>query len=144
MIDRCYLPDANGVINLLRDGVRARTLNKLGDANQLKVVDGVARELRGRDGKAKSWVDSRPQYVVDATRNDRIVAEMERLAKAYGHLFTVTARAADPILVATACFYRDTDPCRTIVTDDGGVQAVCLHEGIAFAPFKAFRRLMGI
>lgn len=99
MIDRCYLPDANGVINLLRDGVKTRALNKLGDANLLKVVDGVARELRGRDGRAKAWVESKPQYLIDASRNDRIVDEMERLAKAYAHLFTITVRVRPTLAI---------------------------------------------
>ena len=73
-----------------------------------------------------------------------VLDEMARLAVVYVDLFTVEGKAADPGLVAAAVCHRASAPRRIVVTDDHGVQAVCLLERIELVPWRAYRALAAI
>jgi hypothetical protein len=137
-----WLPDSSSVINLLRDGVKTRALTDLCRRNEMRVVDAVARELQGLDGRAKAWVNANAAFHLAPV--DAVLKEVARISVGYRSMFTVTASAADPVLVATACYHRASNTPWVVVSDDGGVQAVCFLEGLSFLTFGAFRKVVGI
>lgn len=139
--DCCILPDANAIINLLKTGVRERLLSEMCATGKLRIVDDVARELRAREGDARRWVNNNQSAVLSPIQ--AVLDEVVRLAREYGELFTTVGKAADPALVATACYYRSASVRHLIVTDDHGVQAVCILERLEFAPYRAYRALIG-
>lgn len=140
--DRCVLPDANTVIQMLRRGVREKILTDLCVANRMRIVDDVARELRQRDGQCKTWIAANPSFVLHPVQ--QVLDEVGRLAREHGTLFSTAGKAADPALVATALYYKTASPQRLVVSEDNGVMAVCLLEGLEFLPNGAFFKLFGI
>lgn len=137
----CILPDANGIIYLLKNGVRERLLNRLCAEKRLKIVDDVARELRRREASTtKVWVDRNRQSIVEPAQE--VLDEVVRLAREYQDIFTVVGKAADPSLVATAIYYKGSQMRHLIVSDDHGVQAVCVLEQIEFVPCRAYHTIL--
>lgn len=142
--DDCVaLPDANVLIQLMRSKPAMKTLERLGTENRLRIIDDVRREcIKRPDTKTSDWVKSHPQFTL--TPVDEVMTHMTRLAKSYGLLFSTEGKAADPMLVATACYYRESEPRRIVITDDHGVQAVCWIERLEFLTPGAFRKLLDI
>ena len=73
------------------------------------------------------------------------IVELEfALASTHQRLFTNSPGAADPELVAAAVLHRDRRPVPTVLSDDTGVQAVCLKEDVPYATVVVFQRIFGI
>ena len=140
---RCYYVDTNAIIVVVRTGPGRQLLEELGNRNELRIPPAVLREAtRRKESEAERWVRRHRRFVMPSTQEvaDRTLA----LASVYGHLFTHSPGAADPELVAVALLHRDRSPAPTVLSDDTGVQAVCLAEDVPCATVAAFQRLFGI
>ena len=134
-----YLFDASALINLVRGRMRPRQLTRLVDSDTLRLPGRVAQEIRRRDDQIKDWVNQHPNAIIRETPVN--TAELERIAVDYAHLLGQSRRGADAVLVAMALHYGNQG---IIVTDDGGIQAVCFEEGIPYLTSPAFRHREGL
>ena len=140
---RCYYIDTNAIIEIVKTAPGRRTLEALGNRNELRIPQSVQREAtRRKEAAAERWVREHRRFVMSTTQEvaDRAFA----LASTYARLFTTTSGAADPEIVAAAVLHRDREPSPTVLSDDIGVQAVCLEENVPYATVRAFQRLFGI
>ena len=97
---------------------------------------------RRKETEAARWVRGHKRFVMPATKD---VAERTlALASTHGRLFTNSPGAADPELVAAAVLHRDREPVPTVLSDDTGVQSVCLIENVPYATVAVFQRIFGI
>ena len=140
---RCYYIDTNAIIELVKTTPGRRLLEELGNRNELRIPEAVQREaMRRKESGAARWVREHRQFVMPATQD---VAERAlALASTHGRLFTHSPGAADPEIVAAAVLHRDREPSPTVLSDDTGVQAVCLLENVPYVAVAGFRRLFGI
>ncbi len=136
-----YLADTSALLNLVTDRrspVRARYLTKLVREGRLKVPDAVAREIRRKEDRLKSWVDRHKRDCV-VRPPPEAVAMLTRIARQYRDYLGEKAGAADPIVVCMAIYYRDSP--LTPLTDDTGIQAVCHLGKVRFVTSGTFRSL---
>ncbi len=140
---RCYYIDTNAIIALVKTGPGRQMLEDLGKRNELRISEAVQREAtRRRETEAARWVRDHKRFVMPTTKD---VAERTlALASTHGRLFTNSPGAADPELVAAAVLHRDREPVPTVLSDDTGVQAVCLIENVPYATVAAFQRIFDI
>ena len=140
---RCYYIDTNAIIALVKTVPGRQLLEDLGKRNELRISEAVQREAtRRKETEAARWVRGHKRFVMPATKD---VAERTlALASTHGRLFTNSPGAADPELVAAAVLHRDREPVPTVLSDDTGVQAVCLIENVPYATVAVFQRIFGI
>ncbi len=134
-----YLFDTSALINLVRGGVRTQRLSRLVESGALRLPGRVAKEIRRRDDRLKDWVERNRDTIIRETTEN--TAELERIAREYSGILGRSRRGADPVLIAMALYYGEQG---ILVTDDGGIQAVCFEEGIPFLTSPAFRRREGL
>jgi hypothetical protein len=135
-----YIADTSALITLVASSAptRTRNLTRLVEAGRLRVPEPVAREIRRREGKLKQWVDRHSPDCIQRATDDNI-RDLADICRTYAHLLGEKAGAADPIVVCFARYFRQAR--WTVLTDDGGIQAVCLKEAIPCIPSAGFRRL---
>ena len=136
---RRYLFDASALINVYKDGLRARQLTSLAKSGKLRVPKRVAKEIRRRDDRLKSWVNNHPEAVITETNEN--TAQLERIMREYSQELGTSRRSADHVIVAMGLHYREQ---RVVVTDDAGIQAACFREDLRFLPFQAFRHVESV
>lgn len=140
---RCFYADTNAIIALVKTGPGRQLLEQLGDRNELRIPKAVQREAtRRRETEAARWVRDHKRFVMPTTQD--VAALAFSLASHHERLFTTSPSAADPELVAAAVLHRDRQPTPTILSDDTGVQAVCLEENVPYATVRAFQHIFGI
>lgn len=132
------LLDATSLITLFNQGTAPRKLTDIGKSGKLRFPGAVGREIRKGNDKAKKWVVAHPEFEIK--ERDEHVADVPRIANNYGHLLTTSPGSADVIVVAMALYFRT----RVVVTDDAGVVAVCIKEGLRVMSTAAFRKLAGV
>lgn len=138
-----YLADLSSLLQLVgvsTSRVRTRDLTRIAKTNRLRIPDAVAREARRKEDRLKSWIDRNPSFIQRST--DQNVAELMRLSQTYPGFLGAKVGAADLIVVAMGVFYRRSD--WVVLTDDVGIQAVCVLESIHYVSASVFRRLEGI
>ena len=141
--ERCYYIDTNAIIALAKTGPGRQKLEDLGKRNELRILEAVEREaMRRKETKTARWVREHKRFVMRAT--EAVAERTLALASTHGRLFTNSPGAADPELVAAAVLHRDREPVPTVLSDDTGVQAVCLIENVPYATVAVFQRIFGI
>jgi rRNA maturation endonuclease Nob1 len=115
-----------------------RSLTPLAREGRLVIPNAVARELRRRQDSIREWVDRHTECRLPETNENMV--QLPRIMSGYAD-FIGSSGGADPSVIAMGLYYRDT---YTVVTDDGGIQAVCYREALAFLTSAAFRRLENV
>ena len=139
-----YLADTSALLNLVGTSaspLRPKNLTPLLDQGRLRIPEAVAREVRQKDDRLKAWVDRHKQRCVLRATNENIV-ELARISRDYKQYLGDKAGAGDPIVVCMATYYKGS--WFLALTDDGGIQAVCVLEKIPYVTSGAFCRLEGL
>lgn len=139
-----YLADTSALLNLVGTSgspLRPRDLTLLLSQGRLKIPEAVAREIRKKDDRLKAWVDRhKPRCVLRATNEN--IAELSRISRDYKQYLGDKVGAGDPIVICMATYYSGS--WFLALTDDGGIQAVCVLEKIPYVTSSAFCRLEGL
>ncbi len=101
----------------------------------------MAREIRRRDDRLKTWVDRHRNRCVQAATNEN-VAELSRIVSEYASFLGSAPNAADPLVICMALYYRDAG--WLVLTDDSGIQVVCVLEGVQYLTSTGFCTVEGI
>jgi len=136
-----YLADSSALLNLVgvRDSLaRPRNLTKLVSQGRLRIPDAVAREIRKKDDRLRNWVERHGRDCVLEATDDNI-AELQRIGRSYVQYLGDKAGSADPICVCMAIYYRGSG--FVTLTDDAGIQVVCLFEKVPYVTSSGFCRL---
>jgi uncharacterized protein DUF4411 len=135
-----YIADTSSLLELVakRDApTRVRQITRIAKAGRLRVPDRVARELGRKADKLKSWVARNPSIVLASTNEN--VGELVRVSQTYPHHLGTKTGAADPIIVAMGVFFERSN--WVILTDDVGIQTVCVLENLTYVSSRVFLRL---
>jgi Domain of unknown function (DUF4411) len=134
-----YLGDASSLITLFNQKTSVRKLSALVTSGRLRIPKRVAAELKRQPDKVNYWITSHPEIVI-LERSEHL-RELDRILRTYSQELTSTPSAADPVIIAMALFFNGA---RVVLTDDAGIQIVCVRENLRFLPVQAFRRAEGI
>jgi hypothetical protein len=142
--DLKYLADASALLNLVAGGrapTRVRSLTKLVGERRMRLPESVGRELRRRDDAVKNWVNRHWfDCVISATNQN--TTQLVRISRDYRRYLGDDPSAADPLVVCMGIYYKDSS--WIVLTDDGGIQAVCLFEDLRFVTSSSLRAIEGI
>lgn len=139
-----YLADTSALLNLVgisKSPLRLKNLTSLLSQDRLKIPEAVAREIRKKDDRLKIWADRHKTRCVLRATNENI-AELSRISRDYKRYLGDRVGAGDPIVICMAMYYRES--WFLVLTDDGGIQAVCVLEKIPYVTSSAFCRLEGL
>lgn len=134
-----YIADTSALISLVggrTPAARPRDLTRIVDDGRLRIPEPVAREIRRREDKLKAWLRRHQHKCVERAR-DESIKDLETICRTYNEYLGDKAGAADPIVVCFGKYFKRW----TVMTDDAGIQAVCLIESIQFVTSSAFCRL---
>jgi len=120
---------------------RPKDLTKLVRQGRLKIPDAVAREIRKKDDRLRDWVGRHGRDCVLDARDENI-AELQRIARSYIRYLGEKPGAADPLVVCMAIYYKASG--FITLTDDAGIQVVCLFEKVPYVTSSGFCRLEGL
>lgn len=148
-----YVLDANALIDLhkhFRTGFRK--LGHMVQQGQIKVPEGIFRELRRRTDKlfkaVKGWSKENPDCMVQIARVHNLREELARIERQYGEQIVIgmksypgfwhspaAKKAADGQVIATAKVLSVS-----VVSDDRAVRLACMLENIPCIGWTEFAR----
>jgi hypothetical protein len=139
-----YLADTSALLSLVAGGrapARVRNLTRLVGERRMRLPESVGRELRRKDDPVKDWVNRHwTECIIPATNQN--TAELVRISRDYRRYLGDDPSAADPLVVCMGIYFRDSS--WLVLTDDGGIQAVCLFENLRFVTSQSLRVIEGI
>lgn len=144
LVEFRYIADTSALISLVSARparVHVRYLTRMVQDGRLRLPESVAREIKRREDKLRDWVNRHSPDCLQRATDDNI-RELSRICRQHGTYLGEKATAADPIVVCMGGYYGSSG--WTVLTDDSGIQAVCLIEGIAYVTSAAFRRIEGL
>ena len=140
--EKGYLIDSSALIQLL-GGKNPRApmgfLTNLAKSGRLRVPAAVLREIEAQDDKLRSWA-RRHEDLLAVPETEEILSYHDYVIQQYGRFFTTSASAADPMVVCTAMYFRDSRPERwDVVVNDDGIGVALNRESIFGLGAREFR-----
>lgn len=148
-----YVPDANALIDLERHFPRQlRKLRPLVEQGQIKIPEGVSRELRRKTDQLHQeigqWAKRNSDCIVRIGQVHDLADELARIERQYGQQIVAGAKsfpgfwqspagqkAADGQVIAVAKVLN-----ATIVSEDRAVRLVCMLENVPCIGWTEFAR----
>ncbi len=137
-----YLIDSSALIDLLGGKNPQAPLNfltRLAKSGRFRVPAAVLREIDQQDDKLRGWA-RRNRELLTVPETEDILAYHDRVIEEYGRFFTTSDGAADPLVVCTAIYFRDSRPEDwDVVANDAGVRVALNQERIFALTDREFR-----
>jgi len=102
------------------------------------IPESVSRELRVSDDNLSAWLRKNRSVALRETSENTKFFQM--IALKYRDLIGESTRAADPMVLALALYYKKYG----VLTDDDGLAAACFAEQIQCIRVAAFKKLEGL
>ena len=140
--DKGYIIDASSLIDLLggkNPSAPTGFLTNLAKNGRLVVPAAVLREIFEQDDRLKNWA-TRHRATIEVPETQEIISYHENVIERYSRFLTTSERAADPMVVCTAMYFRDHRPEDwDVVTDDTGIRVALNRERILCLSHREFR-----
>lgn len=152
-----YVLDAGALIDLHRHfRARFRELEHMAQKGQIKIPEGIFRELKRRTDKlfkaVERWSKKNSDCIVRIARTHKLADELVRMERQYGEQIKVGTesypgfwhspageKAADGQVIAVAKALN-----ATVVSDDRAVRLACMLEGIPCIGWTEFARQINL